>query len=60
VRGVVDPGVYRRRNLVERFVDKLKNFRRIGMRFDKLARVFLCAVILASVRPWTRAYESTT
>jgi transposase len=60
VRRVVDPDVYRQRNLVERFFNKLKHFRRIATRFDKLARNFLCAVILASIRLWTRAYESTT
>jgi len=60
VRRVVDPEVYRRRNLVERFFNKLKHFRRIATRFDKLARNFLGAVILASIRLWTRAYESTT
>lgn len=60
IRRVVDPDVYRRRNLVERFFNKLKHFRRIATRFDKLARNFLAAVILASIRLWTRAYESTT
>jgi transposase len=52
--------LYRRRNLVERFFNKLKHFRRIATRFDKLARNFLAAVALASVRLWARSYESTT
>ena len=56
----VDPAIYRQRNLVERFFNKLKHFRRIATRFDKLARNFLAAVCLASARLWTRAYESTT
>lgn len=56
----VDPVLYRQRNLVERFFNKLKHFRRIATRFDKLARNFLAAVLLASIRLWTRAYESTT
>jgi len=55
----VDPALYRQRNLVERFFNKLKHFRRIATRFDKLARNFLAAVLLASTRLWTRAYEST-
>ncbi|HVM85610.1 MAG TPA: IS5/IS1182 family transposase, partial [Candidatus Binatia bacterium] len=46
--------------LVERFFCKLKHFRRIATRFDKLARNFLAAVALASTRLWTRTYESTT
>ena len=56
----VDPAIYRQRNLVERFFCKLKHFRRIATRFDKLARNFLAAVLLASTRLWLRAYESTT
>ncbi|MFZ5730407.1 MAG: IS5/IS1182 family transposase, partial [Pseudomonadota bacterium] len=43
----------------ERFFCKLKHFRRIATRFDKLARNFLAAVLLASTRLWLRAYEST-
>ena len=60
VRRVVDPELYRERNLVERFFNKLKHFRRIATRYDKLARNFLAAVLLASTRLWMRAYESTT
>ncbi|MGH7057992.1 MAG: IS5 family transposase [Acetobacteraceae bacterium] len=60
VRRVVDLALYRQRNLVERFFNKLKHFRRIATRFDKLARNFLAAILLASIRLWMRAYESTT
>ena len=60
VRRVVDPEIYRQRNLVERFFNKLKHFRRIATRFDKLARNYLAAVLMAAARLWTRAYESTT
>jgi transposase len=60
VRRVVDREIYRQRNLVERFFNKLKHFRRIATRFDKLARNYLAAVLMASTRLWTRAYESTT
>lgn len=56
----VDRSIYRQRNLVERFFNKLKHFRRVATRYDKLARNFLAAVALASVRLWTRTYESTT
>jgi transposase len=55
----VPPELYRRRNLVERFFCKLKQFRRVATRFDKLARNFLAAVALASTRLWLRAIEST-
>jgi len=59
VQRSVDPAIYRQRNQVERFFCKLKHFRRIATRFDKLARNFLAAVLLASTRLWLRAYEST-
>lgn len=55
----VDRALYRLRNLVERFFNKLKHFRRIATRYDKLARNFLAAVLLAATRLWTR-FESTT
>ena len=60
VRRSVNRRIYRQRNLVERFFNKLKHFRRIATRFDKLARNFLAAVTLAATRIWTRSYESTT
>ena len=60
VRRSIDPETYRQRNLVERFFNKLKHFRRIATRFDKLARNYLAAVLLASTRLWLQAYESTT
>jgi transposase len=60
VRRVVDLDIYRQRNLVERFFNKLKHSRRIATRFDKLARNYLAAVLLASIRLWMRHYESTT
>ncbi len=51
--------LYRERNQVERFFSKLKHFRRIATRYDKLADNFLAMVKLASTRLWLRAYEST-
>ena len=60
IRRSVDPTTYRQRNQVERFFCKLKHFRRVATRFDKLARNFLAAVLLASTRLWLRTYESTT
>jgi transposase len=58
VKRSVDPAIYRQRNLVER-ICKLKQFRRVATRFDKLARNFLAAVALVSTRLWIRSYEST-
>ena len=56
----VDPCLYRQRNLVERFFNKIKHFRGIATRYHKLARNFLAAIALASIRLWLRYYESTT
>ncbi|MGC3990745.1 MAG: IS5 family transposase [Chthoniobacteraceae bacterium] len=39
---------YRGRNRVERFFNKLKQFRRIATRYDKLASIFLAAVHLVA------------
>ncbi len=43
-----DFAFYRERNLVERFFNRLKYFRAIATRYDKLARNFLAAVQLVS------------
>ena len=43
-----DFALYCERNLVERFFNKLKHFRAIATRYDKLARNFLAGVHLAS------------
>jgi transposase len=59
VRRSVDMAIYRQRNHVERFFCRLKHFRRVATRFDKLARNFLAAVLLVSTRLWLRTYEST-
>jgi transposase len=44
---------------MERFFSKLKHFRRVATRYDKLAENFLAMVQLASMRLWLRVYEST-
>ena len=43
-----DFALYCERNLVERFFNKIKHFRAIATRYDKLARNFLAAVRLVS------------
>ena len=47
-----DRHTYRERRLVEMFFQRTKRFRRIAMRFDKLARNYLFFVVLASVLVW--------
>ena len=43
-----DFALYCERNLVERFFNRLKHFRAIATRYDKLARNFLAGVQLVS------------
>ena len=42
-----DFALYCERNLIERFFNKLRNFRAIATRYDKLAKIFLAGVQLA-------------
>jgi len=44
---------------VERFFNKLKNFRRIATRYDKLGANFFAFIQLASIRIFLRSIEST-
>jgi transposase len=53
------PYVYRARNGVERFFNRIKQYRRVATRDDKLAANDLTFVQLASVRLWLRVDEST-
>jgi transposase len=43
-----DPVRYRERNRIERFFNKLKQFRRLATRYDKLRRTFFSALHLVS------------
>jgi transposase len=52
--------LYRYRNLVERFFNKLKHFRAVATRYDKLPENYLASVKLASIRIWMRFNESVT
>ncbi len=47
-----DPVAYKRRNLIERMFCRLKDFRRIATRYDKLAVNFAAAVALAAIVTW--------
>lgn len=52
--------LYRYRNLVERFFNRLKHFRAVATRYDKRDDNFLASVQLASIRIWLRHNESVT
>lgn len=47
-----DVRAYRQRNLVERMFCRLKDYRRVATRYDKLARNFLAGTMIAAVLIW--------
>ncbi len=55
-----DRPLYRQRNLVERFFNKLKHFRPVATRYDKRDDNYIASVKLASIRIWMRFNESVT
>ena len=52
------PFLYRYRNLVERFFNKIKHYRAIATRYEKRAANYLALVKLAAIRIWLRHNES--
>ena len=47
-----DAQAYKRRNLIERMFCRLKDFRRIATRYDKLAANYAAAVQIAAIVIW--------
>jgi transposase len=56
----LSPYLYRARNPVERFFNKIKHCRRVATRYDKLSANYLAFLQLASIRLWLRINESTS
>ncbi len=54
-----DQEKYKRRQQVERFFNKLKQFRRIATRYDKLARTVLAFVHIVSAWIMLRSFVNT-
>ena len=46
------PRVYRQRNLVERFFNRIKQFRGLATRYDRRPENYLAALKLAAIRIW--------
>ena len=44
-----DATTYKRRNVVERTFCRLKDFRRVAMRYDRLAATFMATLCIASI-----------
>ncbi len=49
-----DSGLYKERNQIERFFNKLKQFRRVATRYDKLLANFMGFVKLAAIAIWLK------
>jgi len=49
-----DKELYKERNLVERFFNKIKHFRRVATRYDKTASAFLAFIHVASICLWLK------
>ncbi|NBK20267.1 transposase [Anaerotruncus sp. 1XD22-93] len=47
-----DKGMYKRRNLVERFFNRMKQFRRFATRYEKTAKSFLSLVHFVAIFVW--------
>jgi Transposase DDE domain len=52
------PYLYRARNLIERFFNKINQCWRVATRYDRLAPNYLDFIKLASIRIWLHANES--
>jgi transposase len=49
IKRVIDQQMYKFRNLAERLINRLKQFRRVATRYDKYARNYLAFAQLAAV-----------
>jgi transposase len=49
-----DPKTYKGRNVIERCINKLKQFRAVATRYDKREYIFHGTVDVASIRIWLR------
>ena len=51
-RGRFDKEVYRLRNMVERLFNRLKQYRRIATRYEKLSENYRAMLVVASILLW--------
>jgi transposase len=54
-----DRVLYRTRNVVERLINRLKQFRRVATRYEKRAANYLAMVTLAAVRLFLKEFADT-
>jgi transposase len=50
--GAFDREIYRTRNVVERLINRLKHFRRVATRYEKLAENYEAMLTLAAIKIW--------
>jgi len=50
--GAFDREIYRTRNLIERLINRLKHFRRVATRYEKLAENYQAMLTLAAIKIW--------
>lgn len=53
-----DREAYKRRNLIERCVNRLKQFRRVATRYEKTARAFVSMLCIAATRLWIKTVNT--
>lgn len=49
-----DKHIYKERNAVERFFNRIKHFRRIATRYDKTAIMFMGGLVIAAILIWLK------
>jgi transposase len=54
-----DPGIYRRRNVVERCFGRLKQFRGLATRYAKRVAYSRAEVVIATIAIWPRDLQDT-
>lgn len=52
IQRAIDRHLYKERHLVENFFCKIKRYRRVATRYEKIAANFLGFVLFASIRVW--------
>jgi transposase len=53
-----DREAYKRRNLIERCVNRLKQFRHIATRYEKTARAYLSMLCIAAAKLWIKTVNT--
>jgi len=53
-----DREAHKRRNLIERCVNRLKQFRRIATRYEKTARAYLSMLCIAAAKLWIKTVNT--